>query len=63
MIREKVLLNVLKLIGSGKENDAAPDDDYLKALESIGLINLGWDNRLTSMGQSVLNLLQNKLYP
>ena len=61
MIEEKILLNVLKNIGTGKEYDIAPDKDYLKALETIGLINLEWDNTLTKLGTSIMNDLKNRL--
>lgn len=57
-MQEKVLKNVLAKIGTGKEHDAAPDQEYLKALETIGFIEMGWDNSLTSLGRRFLNILQ-----
>lgn len=61
-MEEKVLYNVLKAIknrGSGR--DQAPDENYLKALETIGLITIDWDNSLTSFGTSILSTLSDKL--
>ncbi len=57
-MEEKVLYNVLKNIGTGNEDIAAPDKEYLKACETIGLVKLGWDNYLTDLGRKVKNLLQ-----
>ena len=63
-MEEKVLYNVLKSIRTetGKEYTSAPDEDYLKALETIGLIKLGWDNSLTDFVFSMLSHLENKLF-
>jgi hypothetical protein len=60
-MEEKILYNTLKSIGTGKEYDAAPDREYLKSLESIGMIKMGWDNELTSFGRITLEGLRNKL--
>lgn len=57
-MQEKVLKNVLSKIGTGKEYDAAPDKEYLKALETIGYIKMGWENTLTEMGRNTLSRLQ-----
>lgn len=61
-IEQKVLLNVLKAISqnSGDEYKIAPDDEYLKSLENIGFIELGWDNKLTELGRKILNNLQSE---
>jgi len=61
MIEEKILYNVLKNIGTGKEHDCAPDEDYLKALAEIGMISIGWDNEITGLGQTILGFLKSKL--
>lgn len=59
-MQEKVLFNVLQEISRGGSGmNAAPDHAYLKALETIGYINTGWDNSLTSWGSSVLRSFQN----
>jgi len=60
-MEEKVLYNVLSKIGTGKEHDAAPDEEYLEALEKIGLIKLEWDNTLTDFGRSMLSHLREKI--
>lgn len=60
-ISHKVLFNVLKSIGTGNEEIIAPDTNYLKSLETIGLVNLDWDNSLTSLGQDIKQYLANDL--
>lgn len=60
-MEEKVLYNTLKAIGTGKEHCTAPDQAYLKAMETLGLIKIGWDNSLTEFGNSILGHLRNKL--
>lgn len=60
-MEEKVLYNTLKSIGTGKEYDIAPDHNYLKALETIGMIKMGWDNSLTSLGESTLTRLKSSI--
>ena len=60
-MEEKVLYNVLKSVGTGKEYDCAPDKEYLKSLENIGLIEMGWDNSLTKFGDNMLNYLRNRI--
>jgi hypothetical protein len=60
-MKDKVLYNTLKNIGTGDEYKSAPDDDYLKALETIGMIKMGWDNELTSLGKEILGQLRDKL--
>lgn len=60
-IEEKVLLNVLKAISqtnTGDEYKIAPDSEYLKSLENIGFIKLGWDNEITELGRKIFNILQ-----
>ena len=54
------MYNVLKLIGTGDEHKAAPDGDYLKALNTAGIIKMGWDNELTDLGRTILSALRNK---
>lgn len=60
-MEEKILYNVLKSIGTGKEHATAPDDEYLEALATIGMIKMGWDNTLTDLGESTLNRLRNSI--
>ena len=60
-MEDKILFNVLKNIGTGKEYDNAPDKEYLEALNKIGLIKTGWDNTITEFGKSVLGYLRNKI--
>ena len=57
-LSEKVIKNVLSKIGSGDELKAAPDKEYLNALETLGFIKQGWDNELTEMGRNYLKTLQ-----
>ena len=61
-IEEKVLFNVLKSIAlnTGDEYKIAPDKEYLKALEVVGLIELGWDNSITNLGRLIYNHLNNE---
>lgn len=59
-MEEKVLYNVLKSIGTGNEYKSAPDREYLKSLEVIGIIKMDWDNTITSLGQTILNTLRDK---
>lgn len=61
-MEEKVMYNVLRQIDKGETPTGAPDEEYVKALATIGLITNAWDLSLTSFGRSVLNYLQNKLY-
>jgi hypothetical protein len=56
----RVLFNVLKSVGTGDEHKAAPDRGYLKALDTVGIIKMGWDNELTELGSLILQTLRNK---
>jgi len=58
---KKILYNTLKSIGTGNEYLTSPDINYLKDLETIGFIELGWTNKLTSFGNSVMISLRNKI--
>lgn len=60
-MEKKVLYNVLKAIGTGNEGMIAPDKDYLKSLENIGLIKMGWDNELTELGRNILEHLKSSI--
>lgn len=60
-MEEKVLFNVLKQVSKGEALTAAPNDSYIKALETIGLIKNGWDRELTSFGHTTLQQLRSKL--
>ena len=59
-MEDRVMYNVLKSFGTGDESKAAPDGDYLKSLESVGMVKLGWDNELTDLGKFIYSSLQNK---
>ena len=61
-MEEKILRNVLTQINAGQTITAAPDDDYIKALATIGMIKTGWDTKLTDFGRSMLSHLQDKLW-
>jgi hypothetical protein len=61
VMERKVLFNVLKSIGIGREFDVAPDREYLKALEKIGLIKMDWDNTLTDFGKETLESLRDSI--
>lgn len=58
---DKVLYNVLRQIRKGESVTAAPDDNYIKSLENIGLIVNDWDRSLTKFGEEIFNYLENKL--
>jgi hypothetical protein len=57
---EQILYKTLDAIGTNMEYRIAPDTQYLKALEKIGFIKLGFKNELTDFGRSELKRLQNK---
>lgn len=63
MIEEKVLLNVLRQISKNEIPTGAPDSEYVKALDTIGLIKCGWNNEITAMGKSIMEYLDNKINP
>ena len=61
-MEKKVLYNVLSAISKGESGlKQAPDENYLKSLQEIGMISLGWDNQLTSFGHDTLNWLRNQI--
>lgn len=60
-MEEKVLFNVLKDIWRNKNTSKAPDKEYLKALETIGMIKIDWDTTLTDLGHSIYESLQYKI--
>jgi len=63
-MEDKVLLNTLKVIGTGKEYWTSPDKEYLNALEKIGLIKMGYDkNELTKLGKEIEKYLDDKINP
>lgn len=59
----QILFNVLKAIKSGNKDEykATPSQEYLVALQTIGLIKMGWDNELTDFGENMLRKLENDL--
>lgn len=61
-MEKKVLYNVLREIDKrGNAGIAAPDAMYLRALESIGFISMGWETKLTDFGREMLNTLRNQI--
>lgn len=62
-MEEKVLYNVLRQISRRESTTAAPDRDYVKALITIGMVRDGWDMELSELGASIMNKLEDKLYP
>ncbi len=62
-MEEKVLYNVLRQVSRNESITAAPDDEYVKALEVIGIIDKGWDRKLTDLGNGIFQYLKNKLHP
>lgn len=61
-MEKKVLYNVLLAISKGESGHTqAPDGTYLKALQEIGMISLGWDNQLTALGHDTLSWLRNQI--
>lgn len=61
MLEEKILYKVLLQILKRENVTMAPDNEYLRALETIGIIKLDWDYSLTGFGYSLFNLLDRKL--
>ena len=60
-MEKKVLYKVLRQIRYEGNATSAPDDDYVRALKTLGLIEMGWEYRLTEFGQEVLKILENNL--
>lgn len=59
-MEKKILFNVLREIRNGGTGlNSAPDEQYLRAMETLGFINLGWDKALTSFGVDTFNYLNN----
>jgi gamma-glutamylcyclotransferase (GGCT)/AIG2-like uncharacterized protein YtfP len=63
LMEEKVLYNVLRQVSRNESITAAPDDEYVKALEVIGIIDKGWDRKLTDLGNGIFKYLDDKLNP
>ena len=59
-IPENVLYNCLKEVSQYKRIKSYTDSNYREALATIGLIEAGWDDTLTPLGQTILDLLDNK---
>lgn len=62
-MEEKVLYKVLCQIARGESPTAAPDDQYVNALITLGMIKGGWDMELTTLGVFIMRNLSNKLDP
>lgn len=62
-MEEKVLYNVLCQIARKQPTTAAPDEQYVRALITIGMVKDGWDMELTLLGISTMNRLADKLNP
>ena len=60
-MEKKILYNVLKEIWRESSSNSAPDKEYLKALETIGLIKIGWETTLTDFGYSIYQTLKNQI--
>lgn len=59
---ESILFEVLKNIAKNKICDVGLiNRDYYKAIETIGLIDIGWHTQLTTFGKYILEILENKL--
>lgn len=62
LTEEEVLYNVLCQISRGEHPAAAaPDDQYVSALSTIGIVKDGRDIKLTTFGTSIMNHLRYKL--
>ena len=57
-MEKKILFKVLQQIKNNQYPNAAPDEKYLKSLQEIGIIKLGWDNELTDFGREMLKYLE-----
>jgi hypothetical protein len=60
-MQEKILYNVLRQVKRKESLTSAPDNDYIKSLICIGMISGGWDYTLTDFGESIYQILENKL--
>lgn len=58
---DKVMYNVLRQIANKQAITATPDDEYIRALVTIGMVKDGWDKELTQFGIYMMNQLPNKL--
>ena len=62
-MEKRVLYKVLSSIDRDMRSasSAAPDEEYLKSLENIGIISSDWDGHyLTDLGRSILADLRNE---
>lgn len=62
-MEKKVLFNVLEAIRKGDKNllQIAPDKQYLDAIQTLGFAVIGWDDKLTDLGRSILETLRNQI--
>lgn len=59
-MEEKILYKVLLQIHRNEAVTSAPDNEYIKALATIGIIKMGWDYTLTSFGADLFSSLERK---
>jgi len=61
-LEKQVMHNVLSAIKKGETGSPqAPNGEYLTALNSVGIIEIGWDNNLTPLGHFMLDALRNDI--
>jgi len=61
-MEKKILYNVLKAISNGESgHKQAPDGNYIKSLQELGLISIDWDIKLTVFGNEMYSWLRNQL--
>lgn len=61
LTEEEVLYNVLCQISRGEHPTDAPDDQYVSALSTIGIVKDDRNIKLTTFGTSIMNHLRYKL--
>ena len=58
------MFNVLKALDKGDAiaaDQSAPDEEYIKALVTLGMAYTEWDSGLTEFGRCTLSNLRDKL--
>ena len=58
ILLEQIFQPLYQQIKNNQYPNAAPDEKYLKSLQEIGIIKLGWDNELTDFGREMLKYLE-----
>jgi hypothetical protein len=59
-LEEKIIYKILCQIRKGELPTAAPDRDFLAALDKVGIIVAGWDYQIGPVGRILLERGDNK---